>query len=1194
MTRSDNSESSVSPTSSDGFEQLSNHAMHPTQPQHSDQTSRLQTTFIGEKPTTTKTHTGVYYLPVPGSKNAPKKFKGKYSEIKHFINHYEKLCVQKQVTDPKEKVDNITQYCSKNVREFMEGLPNYVRGNWEAFVQDLLEFYDADRDVKRYKRGDLEALCKNMRHWKTGMRLSHWKQFNRDFIRIASWLETHQKISIEETAVYYWKGIPQDFRTKLEARLLAINPDHDLELPFNIDQVNKVAKSFLQRNRFDSDRIYSDNDSDDSDSEYSGDESDSEDDSDSELKSTMLKLRKKREERKKTKVKPKKTVEFKEPPEEIIKPTSKPKSMSKTKSDEVEDLIQQMNRMSINDPTYSVLYYRAYNLDPVIGDIMMKPIVRQQLSRQIVNNRVNELRTNAAIAQNNVLSQNPPPSVNRDIPPHLSPGANVFQQNGPPRSDERRCFGCGKVGHTIYMCAEIETLLTQGVISRGPTGRIVMGDGSPIRKLAYDEPLIPAIDRQRPAQANFVTVKEIGPRFVDESDEDSDDEDVFIATRSMKRNAKPATDKTRSQYRRFDGPRTRIPGKENLPLPLEPRIENIPVPQTPTPLSIDNAIFEGNNDDELMDDTPSHSQKTIESRAVIPKRPPRKSEVQSQVDQMTILGRILNQPVTLAVGEVFGISKEMTASLKEVLKTKASSAPIEESSQVHTTQVTKPTKEKTALTATATTRARELLIKLRMECEGKPITAIIDTGSQLNIAHTDIWKSILQRPIDTQSTVIMNDAGGGETKLSGLVANVPLSCGSVMTHANVYIGDNVQFDLLLGRPWQRGNFVSIDEREDGTYLLFKDRNLDVRHEVLVTPEDIVVQDPYSHDYYRHPKKHNAFVNSIFVDEQSNDNAMDVDEPRKTMEAAGTIDGLGGETSKRFEKAEEDKEPPGLTRPKDESEVRKFSKLWSKPAAQEETRQDQSIVEVKRAENWPLDEDDWQLTQVLTKQNTKDWRKLHVRLKERIPQVLKKKSKQLSKGVNTLKKLALEKATIKRLWNLTRHLSTTTTNIAELGTNEVQEETYRHPEAFSSHAGESMRPEEEKAEEDDGRDQATNTAESETTLLRPKDSETEDREKTVETETRRIVPATQEQEHTNDISNTAAEIIFTNNVAEDIQSMTRNPGARDAAVGNPGRGSADNETVIPASEQLRPNRETRNAQPSTQRDDDDPYTPFDPF
>ena len=222
------------------------------------------------------------------------------------------------------------------------------------------------------------------------MRLSHWKQFHRDFIRIASWLETHQKISNEETAIYYWKGIPQEFRNKLEARLLAINPDHDLELPFNVDQVNKIAKSFLQRNRFDSERIFSDNESEDSEEEAEED-GDSDSDSESELRKTILKWQKKQES-KKTKAKVKKSVEFKEPVGELLGRSSpKPKVSNKLKMEEVEDLIQQMNRLSINDPTYSVLYYRAYHLDPVIGDIMMKPIVRQQISRQIINNRVNEI-----------------------------------------------------------------------------------------------------------------------------------------------------------------------------------------------------------------------------------------------------------------------------------------------------------------------------------------------------------------------------------------------------------------------------------------------------------------------------------------------------------------------------------------------------------------------------------------------------------------------------------------------------------------------------------------------------------------------------------------------------------------------------------------------------------------------------------
>ena len=59
--------------------------------------------------------------------------------------------------------------------------------------------------------------------------------------------------------------------------------------------------------------------------------------------------------------------------------------------------------------------------------------------------------------------------------------------------------------------------------------------------------------------------------------------------------------------------------------------------------------------------------------------------------------------------------------------------------------------------------------------------------------------------------------------------------------ANLYVG-NVPFDLLLGRPWQRGNKVSIDELEDGTYLIFKDPNMmEPKHKVLVTPDAIVTE-----------------------------------------------------------------------------------------------------------------------------------------------------------------------------------------------------------------------------------------------------------------------------------------------------------------------------------------------------------------
>jgi len=67
----------------------------------------------------------------------------------------------------------------------------------------------------------------------------------------------------------------------------------------------------------------------------------------------------------------------------------------------------------------------------------------------------------------------------------------------------------------------------------------------------------------------------------------------------------------------------------------------------------------------------------------------------------------------------------------------------------------------------------------------------------------------------------MTDANGGKAYLDGLIKDVPLTCGAVTTSTDLYVGENFPFDLLLGRPWQRGNFVSIDERKEGTYLVFK-------------------------------------------------------------------------------------------------------------------------------------------------------------------------------------------------------------------------------------------------------------------------------------------------------------------------------------------------------------------------------------
>ena len=55
-------------------------------------------------------------------------------------------------------------------------------------------------------------------------------------------------------------------------------------------------------------------------------------------------------------------------------------------------------------------------------------------------------------------------------------------------------------------------------------------------------------------------------------------------------------------------------------------------------------------------------------------------------------------------------------------------------------------------------RAREHLIYLLMKCNGMPITAIVDTGSQLNVVHRAAWKGAIKRPMDITRQIKMGDA----------------------------------------------------------------------------------------------------------------------------------------------------------------------------------------------------------------------------------------------------------------------------------------------------------------------------------------------------------------------------------------------------------------------------------------------------
>ena len=83
-------------------------------------------------------------MPIPGTKLTPEKFKGEYNLVQRFVQHYERLCDQHNITQGKDKCETITQYCSKKVGEFIEALDSYMNDDWTQLKRDLLNYYDND------------------------------------------------------------------------------------------------------------------------------------------------------------------------------------------------------------------------------------------------------------------------------------------------------------------------------------------------------------------------------------------------------------------------------------------------------------------------------------------------------------------------------------------------------------------------------------------------------------------------------------------------------------------------------------------------------------------------------------------------------------------------------------------------------------------------------------------------------------------------------------------------------------------------------------------------------------------------------------------------------------------------------------------------------------------------------------------
>ncbi|KAK7443801.1 hypothetical protein VKT23_015582 [Stygiomarasmius scandens] len=395
--------------------------------------------------TTTSTRTPDM-MPLMGQKGAPPKFKGSYGEVHKFLRKYEQVCTSYNLTEA-QKCENIVDYTSHKVSLIIEGFKGYGEKKWDKLKGEVIKHFDAARRDNRHKTKDLRKLVKETKHQKIRS-LSDWRHYQRKFAAVGGWLLNHHKIDDKEYLKQLWFGIDSKFHKHTLGPDLKLKEPKTTGDPWSEDVINKYMERYFARGTFeeeesDSDSDSSDDSSSDSDSDTSDSDSydsDSSSDSDRGYKYSRKKrnsktLKGKGPTRKKTKAPRNSSKDSSTSIEKATQPSSK---------NEVEDLIDQLSKMSIDDPQYSLTYYKAIKLDPECKSFLTAPAMRTSTVRNTPP-RTNPFRNDST----------------RDLPPHLDPTSRL-----PPR----QCYGCGEVGHGMRYCPKLNELVKADKVTMDPNG----------------------------------------------------------------------------------------------------------------------------------------------------------------------------------------------------------------------------------------------------------------------------------------------------------------------------------------------------------------------------------------------------------------------------------------------------------------------------------------------------------------------------------------------------------------------------------------------------------------------------------------------------------------------------------------------------------------------------------------------------
>ncbi|KAJ7165279.1 hypothetical protein C8R46DRAFT_900529 [Mycena filopes] len=306
-------------------------------------------------------------MPIRGSKDAPRNFRGKYTEVQRWVDHCEKLLNNCCVTDERERCESILAYCTIDVQNVIQTMEGYEHYRWGKLKKEILQFYDAERVYQKYKPADVDRYATKMRQ-KPCYSLTQWRKYFLRYNAIAGGPLQKGYLSCEDYNAYFLIGIHLPLRQLLENRVHQSNPYQDDMAQYTIRELNAAAEWYFRRNKYESLMVRAADLGEELNDDFSGDDSNS-GESGSSLSDSDYESYKRKKQQRDKKRKLERTTKMKKPGAGDTR-TQK----FQGNEDEIAGMIRKLNVMCLDNPEYTPIYYKVMVMDQSgIAEKCVKP-----------------------------------------------------------------------------------------------------------------------------------------------------------------------------------------------------------------------------------------------------------------------------------------------------------------------------------------------------------------------------------------------------------------------------------------------------------------------------------------------------------------------------------------------------------------------------------------------------------------------------------------------------------------------------------------------------------------------------------------------------------------------------------------------------------------------------------------------------